>query len=67
MAALQEAGIDVETWRQRHEDGDRRFDKDQARHLLEETQLYIEAAHACNARLLEQRQAALPPSWNVAF
>jgi sulfite reductase (ferredoxin) len=45
----------------RHEDTARRFDKDQARHMLEETQLYIEAAHACNARLLEQRQAPAPP------
>jgi len=46
---------------QRHDDSQRRFDKDQARHLLEETQLYIEAAHACNARLLEQRQTVVPP------
>jgi sulfite reductase (ferredoxin) len=45
----------------RHEDAQRRYDKDQARHMLEETQLYIEAAHACNARLLEQRQAAAAP------
>jgi sulfite reductase (ferredoxin) len=45
----------------RHEDAQRRYDRDQARHMLEETQLYIEAAHACNARLLEQRQAAAVP------
>jgi sulfite reductase (ferredoxin) len=45
----------------RHEDAQRRYDRDQGRHLLEETQLFIEAAHACNARLLEQRKAVPVP------
>ncbi|MCZ6675260.1 MAG: nitrite/sulfite reductase, partial [Verrucomicrobia bacterium] len=42
----------------RHENKQRDFSHDQARYLLEETQLFIEAAHACNARLLEQASAA---------
>jgi sulfite reductase (ferredoxin) len=42
----------------RHEDRARRYDRDQVRQLLEETQLFIEAAHACNLRLLEQARAA---------
>ena len=42
----------------RHREGaQRRFDRDHARYLLEETQLFIEAAHACNAQLEEQRKA----------
>ncbi len=48
----------------RHADQDRRFDKDLARHVLEEAQLFIEAAYACHNRVLEQRAknaAPLPP------
>lgn len=37
----------------RHEDSDRVFSRDGARHLVEEAQLFIEAAHACNARLVD--------------
>lgn len=47
----------------RYEDKSREFTADNVRLLLEETQLFIEAAHACNAKLIEQanaeRQAAL--------
>ncbi len=39
----------------RHDEKDRQYNKDNARHLLEETQLLIEAAHACNLRLMEQQ------------
>ena len=50
---------------QRHEEADRRFDAENARLLMEETQLFIEAAHACHARMLEQGQlksaSAIPP------
>ena len=50
---------------QRHEETDRRFDAENARLLMEETQLFIEAAHACHARMLEQGQlksaSAIPP------
>ncbi|KAB7623952.1 nitrite/sulfite reductase [Alkalilimnicola sp. S0819] len=42
----------------RHEDRDRAYREDDARHLLEETQLFIEAAYACQARLDEQPQRA---------
>jgi len=38
----------------RHEQGERPADADQVRLLLEETQLFIEAAHACHARLTEK-------------
>ena len=44
---------------QRHADKDRRPGPDRARLLLEETQLFIEAAHACNLRLIQTR-APLP-------
>ena len=43
---------------ERHQDNGRRFTKDNARHLIEETQLFIEAAHACNLRLQEQQASA---------
>ncbi len=43
----------------RHEDGDRAFSAESAHHLIEETNLFIEAAHACHGRLAEQ-QAAQP-------
>ena len=42
---------------ERHQDNGRQFTKDNARHLIEETQLFIEAAHACNLRLQEQQGA----------
>jgi sulfite reductase (ferredoxin) len=39
---------------QRHEDAPRRPTPDKVRFLLEETQLFIEAAHACHLRTLQQ-------------
>jgi sulfite reductase (ferredoxin) len=44
---------------QRHGDEARRYDAGRARLLLEESQLFIEAAHACNLRLVQMR-APLP-------
>lgn len=44
----------------RHDDKDRNFSKDKARHLLEETQLFIEAAHACNLKMLESSAQQKP-------
>ncbi len=41
----------------RYEDTDREYTADKVRLLLEETQLFIEAAHACNTRLIEQASA----------
>jgi len=38
----------------RHADTDRKYTPEQARYLIEETQLFIEAAYACHGRLLEQ-------------
>jgi sulfite reductase (ferredoxin) len=38
----------------RHGDRVREFSEEKANHLLEETQLFIEAAYACHAKLLEQ-------------
>jgi sulfite reductase (ferredoxin) len=43
----------------RHADQQRRVDADRTRLLLEETQLFIEAAHACNLRIIQSR-APLP-------
>ncbi|MGQ0656887.1 MAG: hypothetical protein ACT4NU_02155 [Chromatiales bacterium] len=42
----------------RHEDTARDFSDEKARRLLEEAQLFIEAAYACHARMLEQGRAA---------
>ncbi len=39
---------------QRHQETERTYTKDGARHLVEEAQLFIEAAHACHARMIEQ-------------
>ncbi|MDQ2696552.1 MAG: nitrite/sulfite reductase [Pseudomonadota bacterium] len=44
----------------RHADRDRAFDQEKASHLLEETQLFIEAAYACHSTLLEQGGTTLP-------
>jgi len=41
----------------RHRDKERHYSRDNARHLLEEAQLFIEAAHACNLKLLEKQNA----------
>ncbi len=41
----------------RYEDNNREYTADKVRLLLEETQLFIEAAHACNAKLIEQANA----------
>jgi sulfite reductase (ferredoxin) len=43
----------------RHADTAREFNADRARHLVEETQLFIEAAYDCNNRLSEQRGGAV--------
>jgi sulfite reductase (ferredoxin) len=39
----------------RHADKDRVFAADKARHLVEEAQLFIEAAYSCHQRMSEQR------------
>jgi len=39
----------------RHHDKERKYSKDNTRHLIEETQLFIEAAHACNLKLTEKQ------------
>ncbi|MCP5419452.1 MAG: nitrite/sulfite reductase [Gammaproteobacteria bacterium] len=46
----------------RHQDTERVFDEEKARYLLEETQLFIEAAYACHGRLLEQGAVAAAPA-----
>ena len=38
---------------QRHDDRDRAYSAEAAHHLVEEANLFIEAAHACHARMLE--------------
>jgi sulfite reductase (ferredoxin) len=45
----------------RHQDTARVYDKEKARYLLEETQLFIEAVYACHGRLLEQGAVAAAP------
>jgi len=42
----------------RHADKDRVFTPDKARHLVEEAQLFIEAAYSCHQRMSEQRAKA---------
>jgi sulfite reductase (ferredoxin) len=42
----------------RHADHARAYDREQAFQLIEETALFIEAAHACHGRMLEQAAAA---------
>jgi len=42
----------------RHADREREFTADKARHLVEEAQLFIEAAHSCQQRMSEQRAKA---------
>jgi sulfite reductase (ferredoxin) len=46
----------------RHEDAARAYSEEAAHHLVEETQLFIEAAHACHARMLEVGAAAPLPT-----
>ena len=44
----------------RHARGERPADRDTARQLIEEAQLFLEATHACQARLASQ--PAVPPT-----
>jgi sulfite reductase (ferredoxin) len=46
----------------RHADKDRTFGADKARHLVEEAQLFIEAAYSCYHRLSEQRARTATPA-----
>ncbi len=50
----------------RHADKDRVFAADRARHLVEEAQLFIEAAYGYYQRMSEQRAAQAKPSVEVA-
>ena len=45
----------------RHDDKDRAFSQEGAHHLVEETNLFIEAAHACHGKILEMGSAAPLP------
>jgi len=45
----------------RHADKERSFGPDTARHLVEEAQLFIEAAHSCHQRMTEQRARKAAP------
>ncbi len=45
----------------RHDDASRQYSREGAHHLVEEANLFIEAAHACHGRMLEQRAAAPLP------
>jgi len=45
----------------RHADRQRTFTAERARHLVEEAQLFIEAAYSCQQRLAEQRAQAAGP------
>jgi sulfite reductase (ferredoxin) len=46
----------------RHADRERHYGQERARLLMEETQLFIEAAYACHARLLERAQRSPLPA-----
>ena len=46
----------------RHADRDRSYGQERARLLIEETQLFIEAAYACHTRLLEKGPQGRIPS-----
>lgn len=50
-------------FKRHEEDKARACGKDEVWRLLEETQLFIEAAHACHGRMLDQGRAAQPPSF----
>ena len=45
----------------RHEDTDRAYSAEAAHHLVEEANLFIEAAHACHGKILETGAAASVP------
>ncbi|MGH7856126.1 MAG: nitrite/sulfite reductase, partial [Candidatus Binatia bacterium] len=45
----------------RHAAAERRYGEESAHHLIEEAQLFIEAAHACNARMVELRSTPAAP------
>jgi len=45
---------------QRHEDKRRVYSEEAAHHLVEEAQLFIEAAHACHARIVERAVSVEP-------
>jgi len=45
----------------RHDDKDRVFSQEGAHHLVEETNLFIEAAHTCHGKILEMGSAAPLP------
>ncbi len=49
----------------RHADKGRVFTADKARHLVEEAQLFIEAAYSCHLRLSEQRAKTAKVSFEV--
>lgn len=49
----------------RHADKSRVFTADKARHLVEEAQLFIEAAYSCHLRLSEQRAKTAKVSFEV--
>lgn len=51
---------------QRHADKERAYTRENAYHLLEETQLFIEAAYACHNRILEQGNATPPLAGEIA-
>ncbi|MFQ5660176.1 MAG: nitrite/sulfite reductase [Gammaproteobacteria bacterium] len=52
----------------RHQEKDHRITQDKARHIIEETQLFIEAVHACNLRLSQKaaKSAVNPPQQSAA-
>ena len=43
----------------RHENPPKRYDHDEVHRLIEESQLFIEAAHACADKLREQKAAQM--------
>ena len=45
----------------RHENPPSRYDHDEVHRLIEESQLFIDAAHACADRLREQKAAQMSP------
>jgi sulfite reductase (ferredoxin) len=50
----------------RHDHGAREQGEESAHHRIEEAQLFIEASHACNARLVELRSAPATPTPPIA-
>jgi sulfite reductase (ferredoxin) len=61
-----QAGAFAQYFFRRHAATDREFTPEGAHHLVEEAQLFIEAAYACRSRMIERAAAIVPPATEAA-